>query len=1111
MKAPGKIELISSAMKLLRFVSRLAMIPNVFLGRVRAGALGLAGLSLLLANVGLQAQEPLANSVFTIGTTATNSQGASWGYFLWQPTEPNALRGHKIAVYAKTGDANSAANYQRRSITQRQTDPAVIQALLNRAVNLGDDLGILENRINALFAAAVPIASLTLPEKVSAVIRGADKDPQLLANIVFLGRLHPSLNMCLGHAWAEPVPAGKTTFEIRDFDSATETDLGVIGRVTVDSGAPIILPPPGPPVQFNEPSAKGDLNIKLRWTTPDALREVGLLQHGFNLYRMTKQYAEANNFHINPPLREQIPALVGSGFLKKINESPVTVRKLYDAASVVDFGNDPTWYVADDNKRYQAGGTAFNNGDQFYYFVAARDLLGRDGFVSQGTLAMACDRLPPDAPEGVKVENHYTFNAGISNQVLKITWRQAPNTSDVVTAYYVYRWTNATDSTKYALLPATNRIAGPIPHVANQTYASIIDNGPGSPKAPADYNKTYWYTVRAVDMGACTNNFSPNSSPAFGVLRDRTAPDAPTGDITILCCRPLGRSDKDFFTRDTSNFDTNRAYYRFIVVRTNAGLGAVEFYYTRGNLETNAIARVPFPSGKDPLVFEWSISRLEAGNGVNRTFARIIASDDEETAMIEGSNNQVPDIGDVHVVNFVAYIRCQEVRVRNSPNTGGRFDCVHTPVNPDDGETIEPPGVVVMPAVGSKEFRLYRRVNFGPMTLIKNGPITNDPPTEMQLKDPNPPANAAVLCYYVQTLDEHGNASPLTQIGDCLNFKLPNPKPLLSPIEAKGDEDAPKMAIRWFCPPFGVERFEVFIAIGGGTMPEDIGGSLTRVSGVPATKWVKLPGSALPVQREFFIYRTPRVGPQFGDGGFFETIVKIELNKNYLVFIKPVGLDGTPDPDSQNSKLEKFAWSAPVLQGPLVPWPARPLASVATNVFPDWVRPVFLNNTNITTNFIGVGIIVGSYSGPAHKRLAPGQPAVLDSTVDPTNHIVKSVSGESLFPLVVYRFQETNQVFPSKVSGDLVQVTPMMETIAYTVGVDQQLGSSALIYDPFIDVFSSSWLPLPDQGSAVGRNGIVLLDTQPVVLGARYRYLLVRFGENREILEVIPTEPVDIL
>lgn len=1071
-----------------------------------------SALSVLLSPQALPAaDEPLANSVFTIGTTTTNGLGVAWTYLLWQPTEPNALQGRKLAVYAKSGDANSPANYARRTITQRQVDPLVIQSLLNRATNLGDDLATLETRINALFSAAIPHPTLSLAEKVSAVIRGAEKEPQLLANIIFLGRLHPSLNLCLGHAWAEPVTPGKTTFEIRDFDAAANDDLGVLGRVTVDSLGPIILPSPGIPVQFSEASPKGDLNIKLRWTTPDALREVGLLQHGFNVYRMTKQFTESNNFHNDPFDREIIPALLSSGFVRKVNDTPVTVRKLYDATTVLDFVSDPTWYIADDNRRYQQGGAPFTNGEQFYYFVTARDLLGRDGFVSHGALAMACDRMPPDAPEGVKVENHYTFSNGSSNQILKITWRQASNTNDIVGAYYVYRWTNATEANSLGLIsPVINQIAGPIAHVPNQTYASIIDNGPGSPKAPEDYDKTYWYTVRAVDLSACTNNFSPNSAPAFGVLRNRAAPGEPMGDIAIVCCRPGGRSDKDFMIDDPSTTDTNLAFYRFIVTRTNAGPKFAEFYYTRGNIETNVIARVPFLSDREPLVFDWSINRLEAGAGINRTFARIIAGDDKETALIEGSNHQIPTVGNRHIVNFFSFVHCQQVRDR--PGTGAPNDCVHTPVNPGDGETIEPPIIIVLPAVGSKEFRLYRRVNFGPMTLIKQGSITNDPPTEMQLKDPNPPANAALVCYYVQTLDEHGNASPLTQIGDCFKFKLPNPKPLLSPLESEGEEADPKMAVRWFCPPFGVERFEVFIAIGGGSMPADIGGGLTQVSAFPFTKWVKLPNSPNLVPREFYAYRTPRVGPQFGDGGFFETIVNIELNKNYLVFIKPVGLDGSPDPDSQNSKIEKFSWTVPVVKGPLVPWPARPLPAVGTNAFPSWIQPVFINNTNITTNFVGVGIIVGAVPSAGHKRITLGQAAVLDSTANPLTHIAKSQTGESLFPAVVYRYQETNQYFPSLVSGDLVQVTPMMETIAYTVGVDQQFGVSALIYDPFIDVYSASLLPLPGQGgSALGRNAILLLDTQPVVLGARYRYLLVRFGENREIVEVIPTQTVDIL
>jgi hypothetical protein len=37
-----------------------------------------------------------------------------------------------------------------------------------------------------------------------------------------------------------------------------------------------------------------------------------------------------------------------------------------------------------------------------------------------------------------------------------------------------------------------------------------------------------------------------------------------------------------------------------------------------------------------------------------------------------------------------------------------------------------------------------------------------------------------------------------------------------------------------------------------------------------------------------------------------------------------------------------------------------------------------------------------------------------------------------------------------------------------------------------------------------------LKDTQPVVRGARYRYLLVRFRDNGEIAEVIPTTEMEV-
>jgi hypothetical protein len=460
-------------------------------------------------------------------------------------------------------------------------------------------------------------------------------------------------------------------------------------------------------------------------------------------------------------------------------------------------------------------------------------------------------------------------------------------------------------------------------------------------------------------------------------------------------------------------------------------------------------------------------------------------------------------------VNWFAWIECQRVRLVNDPFTGARTDCgPHTPVNPDDGVTIEPPDIFFTPPITSKEFRLYRRVDGGPMTLIKQGPVTDNPPTEMQLKDPNPPANSAVVCYYVQCLDEHGNAGPLTQISDCLKWKFPSPKPLLSPLLSSGDTNEPLMNISWFCPPFGLERFEVYIAKSDGSViPPDLTSNLTPSSiSQPVTKLVKIGPFLVP--KQFYVFRTPRLGTQFGEGGgLFQLTTKIELNHKYYVFIKPVGLDGDPDPDTQNSKTESFLWVAKSEQGPQVPWPERPLPGVTTNSLPDYVRPVFINNTNATTNFVGIGLIVGTTDKPGDRHEGPG-PARISGNQDPLIYIANTSAGDSIFPLVAYRYQETNANFP-RVSGDLVQVTPLMEKIAHNTVNDPQFGLSAFIYDPFIDVIGTSFID--GGGLAAGRNYLVLYDTQPILIGARYRYVLVRFGPNREIAEVIPTKTVDAL
>jgi hypothetical protein len=131
------------------------------------------------------------------------------------------------------------------------------------------------------------------------------------------------------------------------------------------------------------------------------------------------------------------------------------------------------------------------------------------------------------------------------------------------------------------------------------------------------------------------------------------------------------------------------------------------------------------------------------------------------------------------------------------------------------------------------------------------------------------------------------------------------------------------------------------------------------------------------------------------------------------------------------------------------------------------------------------------------------QPASLRQHRNPMDYVYTNKLGEKLFPAVVYRVAIPTDQFP-QVSRDLIQVTPLMEEIAAEFTTDPQYGSVTVLHDPFIRM---------TEGVVVGAGelpgALWLVDTQPVVSGAAYRYLIVRLGPNGEIKEVIPTNVVE--
>ena len=253
-----------------------------------------SGLWTLSFGLGLNAARRAASAdiVYTVGTTTRDSHGRDWAYILWQGVEPSLVSNRVFAVYAKPGDATNNAPLHPSVAGHAANRPTRHRAAAGTRGQRGrrhDETGPGHRQ---LFGSFIPPTSVTRADQLSAVIRGSMGTPEFYQDLLLLARNHPGVDLALGFADAELIGPGLTTFEVRAFDPVTGRDLAVIGRVTVEAGNPTVLPAPGPPVLVPVPNPMGDLNLKFRWGTPDNLRRLGLMQFGFNLYRVEMNYAE---------------------------------------------------------------------------------------------------------------------------------------------------------------------------------------------------------------------------------------------------------------------------------------------------------------------------------------------------------------------------------------------------------------------------------------------------------------------------------------------------------------------------------------------------------------------------------------------------------------------------------------------------------------------------------------------------------------------------------------------------------------------------------------------------------------------------------------------------
>ncbi len=1197
------------------------------------------------------AAQPISNLVVTVGTTIADAGGNHWSYVLVGSQDYALLAGKQFAVFAKPGTPATPGTYVQHGTLFQQTSASAINALLTTSAVLGENVPVLTNALSTLLhnpATAGPVTPGTI---VLAAFQAALGNRDTAQMVSLLARQHPGLLLCLGQGFAEEITT-TTTYELREINPATGQPAEVVGQVTIVPGSPTVLAAPGAPFQVitNDPS--DNLRIRLRCGTSDQYRRQSLLSLGFDVWRIPAGLATP--YLLNPPTNA-MQFKADPNFIQA-NPSPVMISQDFSTNSGAGGANDPmdrTTYFFSDSNGHPVGPMpdfahavanavvtprpipadytnhpAFADGSQYYYYITARDLLGRDGYVSPGGLGTACRRFTPPAPTNVVVLNSYqvgTGGGGSDQQFFTITWAQDLSTNDQVTEYRVYRWASATGPMTNDSMVDTNCI-GTVPVIPNSPNNSFQDNGAGAPLAPGLFN--YWYTVRAVSVNSCPTCdplYSPNSLPVWGVLRQRAGPGAGGGLLVGSCGTPVVNYTGYATVPNPGSVAASQLDYMLVCTRFDPGTTWVEFLVTNSAGQVDVLGPTSFAPGDNTLEVPFTPMYQSQGDIVTGVGCLVGTQYGLQSAVAPAALSGYPaanqqanisfEAGQVMLTSLspndplLASATCStptsvtaypdgtvrlgfstaslpmmlEVKTNGvwakigvtTPDANGFYsvyypECLLGPLPPFQGCAINLPGegncaqavsaggpnspfnpiqvdINNIPA-GSREFRLYRSVDNGTKTLIAQGPVsTNDPTETIMRNDEGMPPSAATLCYYVQFLDTHGNGGPMTLIG-CKDSKPPTlPTPVLAAPILFGDASNPQVELNWFCPTSGIARFEILVhRVDGGTPVGVSGEGLTTFTTFDTSfTYAGLLGDLHELIQFDTAVLTRLTSAGFGPGPHFTVPIAVVTNVNYVVSVAAMDEQGNCGPAS---KCQKFLWGVTNNFTP-VPWPARGLPQVngfddvppASGIIQPRVAAVLLTNVDTSTldgNYpvgIRIGDLTPIFFGHRGSTITPNlgttnffsyglannldvaspflstNAARLPAAIDPNGLIFQRLShhparkGNSLLPLVVYRQQVANAAFP-KVSGTLTQVTPLIERLAY--------GQQYLTNGIFITYTNTVYDRLIGGGveNSGGLTGqfLYLRDQQPVLLGARYQYFVVHLNTRREIEEIIPAGTVTL-
>ena len=1033
--------------------------------------------SALLMTLGALSAQSQESTLVTGGTTYDSPNGGRWAYLFWRTEDPTAFLStgtfgtSTFVIYAKSGAPNSVAPYAKvTDVSLQNTTSTAVAALLARSVNLGQNLTLLNARIDEIFAPLLPLqgggaaADFLLADKVGVLLAAASNNEEVAQNLFLLARSHPGIDLVRGGGVALPIAAALTTYEVRLVNAAGE-EVAVVGRVTLNGAAAAPrLPAPGRPISVPVVAEKkltglGDIPAaaldaerqailnrtldrvaRLRWATPDNLRRLSVLQHGFNVYRVQRAYAETNGWNLNPPTPAVLRDLADKATVPQVNrantESPVIPEEEFNDNQVIDFESNSEAFFVDDQRTLPGVEKAYVHGSQYYYFVAARDVLGRDGLVSQGTLVTMLNRLPPAPAQGVRTTNEYAWNAddNRSTQLLRVRWEPGPPYIPGVNdggelRYHVFRWPTADAYQKYLsqlnveFFDGEGRRFGRITGEDGLSFApgvqpSFLDNTPDAPNETTP-RRTYWYTVvitEKVELDPLEGsdpyfNISGHSAPGSGIIRKWDGPAAPEVDLYVDCYKPgITLGSTAIYTVPDAEQTEGFVQLRLECEReAPVGIHWVEFIFSSGE----SLGRIYFENGAVNLQRTFSLEESElldlldeAAQG--KPFLQVIAGSDlgdgavsnpltVNAATVTGTLNSYKDPEKGIKLSFEAKLTGNRTLV-SQVCTGG----VILPENPITGEVPKVEGFSTLDAT-TPEWRVYRRVDDGELIQVASGFHKNTDPAPVvwtalaqdaqgqPIDDPEdyigPPPNGGRICYYTQTFDVDGNGGPFSTI--CIN-SLPlgvatgqaqEHRPVISEITSLGngtEQDSAKLRIRWSAATGATKRFHLLINDGTATPQEiysvdGLGANLVPAGVSDGSQRGR--AGVYPIVR--YSARAPKPG-----GDFHEDIFQIDLparsGRNYRVSIQAVALSRSTDRSNRVRDWGVIATSDPVdvvWTNPTLPSTQQPDAMA----WPQRLADTGTLNPQVWSKFLGgsiqgVGIRVGQMTVDSFGTFSDGKP-----------------------------------------------------------------------------------------------------------------------------------------